>query len=169
MHHALNAILFQVAWFGTVIGAASGNPLWGLLGLIGLIVLSIRNGSIGADLELVAVLTIAGLALEHVWIDQHILAYGEAFPTWILLLWIAVALTLNHSLSWFQSYPATGAVLAALAAPMSYLGGQQLGAVAVTEPLKLIWVSLCWSALFFLVFRLGSSRSQAATTPPSHS
>ena len=44
--------------------------------------------------------------------------------------------------------------MAALAAPLTYLSGEQLGAVVAPEPSLMIWISLAWFVVFFLVFRL---------------
>lgn len=108
-------------------------------------------------MALLAVLLPIGWLLEFVWIDNHILIYGQdGVPIWILMLWAGVALTVNHSLAWFKRYPFCGATLAAVAAPLCYLGGERLDAVLVPEPLQLVWVSLAWLIVFYAVFAFAS-------------
>ncbi|MEJ2088790.1 MAG: DUF2878 family protein, partial [Gammaproteobacteria bacterium] len=98
-----------------------------------------------------------GWLLEVVWIDNGILIYGQdGVPIWILMLWAGVALTVNHSLAWFQRYPCCGAAVAAVAAPLCNLGGERLDAVLVPEPLQLVWVSLAWLIVFYAMFTLAS-------------
>jgi hypothetical protein len=153
----INAGLFQLTWFGCVVGGAAGEPWWGAPALIGLFVYAAIRKSFWADMSLLAVLLPIGWLLEVVWIDNGILIYGQdGVPIWILMLWAGVALTVNHSLAWFQRYPFCGAALAAVAAPLCYLGGERLDAVLVPEPLQLVWVSLAWLIVFYAMFTLAS-------------
>lgn len=161
-----NAILFQLTWFGCVLGGARGEPWWGILPLSLLMAFVARRPYIRQDLALTAVLVSAGWGLEFLWIQKGVLVYvqaNEVFPVWILLLWGGVALTINHSLAWFHRFPVTGAALAAVAAPLCYLSGAQLGAVVVPEPLGLIWVSTTWFAVFFVVFRFMAVHGSRST------
>jgi hypothetical protein len=148
-----NAALFQLAWFGFVVGAATGNAGWGLAPLVVLAALSWHNGHWRSDLPLVVIAAGIGAYLERLWIEFGVFSYPDAaVPWWIVALWISVALTLNHSLSWFGARPWLGASMAALAAPLSYLAGEHFGAVAIGDGLAL--VSLAWGAVFFVLFAL---------------
>ncbi len=85
-------------------------------------------------------------------------------PVWIVLLWVAVGLTLNHCLSMFKERPWLGGLLAGLGAPLSYLGGERLGAVSIDEHWQLLWISPVWLLLFALAFTL--ARNLARSYPP---
>ncbi len=157
MRTLTNAVLFQLTWFGCVLGGANGQAWWGSIPLAGLLLFSVRQPYVLADTITVACLIAVGVSLELIWIDQGILMYPlleRLLPEWIPMLWAGVALTINHSLAWFKRYPLSGAALAAVAAPICYLSGQQLGAVVVPVPLQLGWLSCAWFAVFYAVFRV---------------
>ena len=98
----------------------------------------------------------AGLLLDSLWIHLGVLDFGGATyaPSWILLMWIAVALTINHSLVFLRDRPLLGALVVALFGPVAYIGGDKLGAVQVPELSALWMVSLSWGLLFWLLFVL---------------
>jgi hypothetical protein len=149
----INAALFQLTWFSAVLGGAADQPWWGLAALSCLVVFSLRGASFRADVAIAVFLVVVGWLLQLLWVELGVLVYPDVgVPAWIPILWVGVGLTVNHSLAWFQRYPFCVAALAAVAAPLCYLGGEQLGAVVVPDPLRLIWVSLSWLVLFYAVF-----------------
>ena len=149
----INALLFQATWFACVLGGSQGQPVWGLAALSGMLLFAYRRPHFREDVALVLLLVPVGWLLQSLWIDQGILVYEpNSLPPWILMLWAGVALTVNHSLTWFKQYPLMGAALAAVAAPICYLSGTQLGAVATPVPLNLAWISLAWFAVFGAIF-----------------
>lgn len=146
----VNAALFQLTWFGCVLGGVLG----GAAGLAALLVAAAWCGTLRDDLRLLAPLAIVGFALDSVWQWTGIVGYTGAAvaPLWIVMLWGAVALTLNHSLRAFTRRPLLGGLVAGLAAPVSYLTAARLGAVAVPDPALLIYPALAWSVVFFTSF-----------------
>jgi hypothetical protein len=151
-----NAVLFQLVWLGFVAGAGAGQPWWGLPPLAGLLALSLFTRHWRNDMVWLVVALIFGAYLEWIWIHWQVLDYGtEGAPWWILGLWVGLALTLNHSLSWLRCQPWLAAVLGALVAPLSYRTGEALGAVSISEGLA--WVSLAWGLTFLVIFSLQRS------------
>jgi hypothetical protein len=56
-------------------------------------------------------------------------------PAWILAMWVAFAMTLNHSLAFLKTSPMAALVLGAVGAPLAYLAaGRGFGAVEFTPP-----------------------------------
>lgn len=162
----INAILFQLTWFGCVLGAATGQLWWGVPTLAGLVLFSAHSGRLPRDVALVACLVPLGWMLERFWIAQGVLVYEtDGVPVWIAMLWAGVALTVNHSLGWFRRYPFCGAALAALAAPLCYMGGSRLDAVVVPDPLSMAWVSVAWFAVFYGVFRVTGGGLESERPP----
>lgn len=164
--NVVNAVLFQVAWFACVLGGAQGNALWGLAAVSLLLTHSVLLGNIQRDLLLAGGAASVGFVVDTVWIRSGVLNYAGAAvaPVWIVLLWVAVGLTLNHCLSMFKSRPWLGGLLAGLGAPLSYLGGERLGAVSIDEPLQLLWIAPVWLLLFAAAFTL--ARHSAVSYPP---
>ncbi len=167
--NAVNAALFQITWFACVLGGAAGSALWGAAALAGLLAFTATQGRLASDLRVAALAAVIGFALDSLWIRAGILDYHGArlAPIWIVMLWLGVALTLNHSLSFLSRRPLLGGALAGAAAPLSYLGGERLGAVTVPEPWLLAAVSLCWLVLFWGAFARLQSRPGAAPGHPA--
>lgn len=152
--NVVNAVLFQIAWFACVIGGAAGTSLWGALALAALLTQSLLGSHTARDLSLAGAAVVLGFFLETGWIRTGVLDYqgAELAPPWIVLLWAAVGLSVNHSLSMFKARPWLGGLLAGAGAPFSYLGGERLGAITVDEPVQLLAISAVWLLLFTLTF-----------------
>ncbi len=161
----LNAVLFQLTWFGCVLGGARGEWLWGALGVAALVLYSRWQNTLGRDLRFVMVLVAVGFVLDSLWATSGVLDFGsEAHPfrlagfelsiapVWILLLWSGVGLTLMHSLGVFVPRPWLGAIMAGGASVPSYLAGERLGGVIIPEPYALGIIVCVWATLFFLMF-----------------
>jgi hypothetical protein len=151
-HVLLNAGLFQITWFAAVMGGtfAAAGACALLAGH------ALTRGRAGADLTIAAVLGAVGFGLDTLWIQTGVLDYHGSLlaPPWIVALWAAVGLSVNHSLSFLLGRPWLAAIATAIACPFSYLGGSALGGVAVPAPSLLAIVALAWAALFAVVFGL---------------
>jgi len=164
----INALLFQGAWFACVMGGAAGSSLWGAGTLAALTTFVLLRNRWRSDLTWAAAAAVTGFVLDTLWIRLGILDYGatEYAPLWIVMLWAAVGLTLNHSLGLFAERPWLGALLAGATAPLSYLAGERLGGVVVPDPMLLGGVSLVWAGVFYLAFvcsgRSGTALAAAA-------
>ena len=155
----VNAVLFKANWFACVLG----GTFWGALGITGLLAFSVVRNTWRQDLALLALLAGVGALLDTTWIHLGILDYGTVFaPIWIIFLWMGLAMTLNHAMSLFQQRPLLGAILSGAAAPVTYLGGQSLGAVSVPTPELLGIVAVVWAGLFYALFRYLGSRATTA-------
>lgn len=152
----LNALLFQGAWFACVLGGASGTSVWGAGAVAGLAVFAACRDRFRSDLAYAFAAALIGLGLDTLWIRTDVLDYAGATiaPAWIVLLWMGVGLTLNHSLAAFCTRPWLGGGLAGASAPLSYLGGERLDAVTVVDPWNLGFVALAWFVLFTAAFAL---------------
>lgn len=150
--NVINAVIFKLTWVGCVLGGVVGGaaPLAGLFGV------SWWRGTLQDDLKLVSVLALVGFGLDSLWDRLGVLDYvGTSMaPAWIVMLWIAVGLTLNHSLSYFKARPALGGALAGLVAPGSYLIGSGFGGVSIPQPALLGLVALSWALIFTTAFTL---------------
>ncbi|HEY5647790.1 MAG TPA: DUF2878 domain-containing protein [Pseudomonadales bacterium] len=149
-----NAALFQVTWFGCVVGGAAGQPGWAVPGLAALLALNLTRSSLSAEGYLAVALGSVGFGLDSLWNSLGLLDYGEhgLAPLWVVGLWLGLALTVNHSLGWLRGRPLLAAVLAAVAAPLTYLAGERLGAVRVPAQEGLMLVGAAWALLFWFLF-----------------
>jgi len=162
----INAVLFQLNWFACVVGGTNDQLWWPLLTLSGMLLQSARSEYRRTDVYLVTGVAAIGLVLDTFWIQIGILDFstGDLAPVWIVMMWMGVALTINHSLQWLQGLPILGGVLAAFSAPLCYLGGARLGAVQV-DPQGLLLIAVTWFLLFsglFTLARVTHGRQSAA-------
>ncbi|MEM7098821.1 MAG: DUF2878 domain-containing protein [Pseudomonadota bacterium] len=145
----INGVLFKLNWIACVVGGA----LWGALGVAALIGFSGYAGTLKRDAGLALCLGAIGAALDTLWIALGWLDYGTLFaPLWIIMLWVGLALCLNHAMAFFVSRPLLGGALSGAAAPLTYLSGASLGAVVVPNAWWLGVIGLVWGVLFTGVF-----------------
>jgi hypothetical protein len=151
-----NALLFQAAWFSAVLGAAYGEPLWSwaVLGLLTAQTLTTVQWRM--DLAFAVVCMAIGVLVDSVWAWSGVIDYKSEglAPGWIVTLWAATGLSINHSLGWFRPRPLIGGIAAGAIAPLSYLAGEQLGAVVIPSVPALGWIALCWLPVFSILFAL---------------
>ena len=137
-----NFVLFQLAWFACVLGAAHGMPLLGTACVAGAIgwhlAISERPSAearlLGCALAIGAVFETAMLASGSV----HYPPLGQPIaalpPYWLIAMWGLLAITLNVTMRWLRPRLLLAAVIGAVAGPMSFAAGARLGAADVVEP-----------------------------------
>lgn len=141
----INAILFQVTWFACVLGSAKGLVWPAILSCLALIIYQLQpNHRHPSDLKLVGLGIAIGLVTDTAWIQLEFMnfteqsPFEEITPIWVIILWIAFALTVNHSLSWLNKHPVLPAAAGLVFAPFSYLAGLKLGAVEYLNDVVLV-------------------------------
>ena len=145
----INHLFFQLAWPACVVGAAYGL-VWPALiwvGLFGVWQLHPKRAHPN-DWLLVGLFVLTGLVLDLVWIHTGLLTYSMAWPwsgitpVWLLMLWVALALSVNHSLVLFRKRWLLWSMILSVASPFSYWFAAQLGAVE--------WLAQAWIVVFAL-------------------
>ena len=130
-----NFILFQVGWFACIIGAANNQVLWPVLGTLVYLAIHIwRSEYPKLELMLILKIVVFGVSADTLIANLGFLNFEDAWPSaylspiWLWALWALVASTINGSLSWLRGRLVLGAVLGAIAGPLSYEAGIRLGA-----------------------------------------
>ena len=148
-NNIVNLILFQGVWFFTVIGAANGSLLPGLISLaIFFVVHSFLSATVSADFLLAACAVVIGLAVETVLVQTGLLIYPietlsvVIVPLWILILWANFALIMNGCISWLHGRYFLAAVLGFMGGPLSYFGGINLGAASAGGSLVMLLLAV---------------------------
>lgn len=144
----LNALFFELGWLVCVLAGSYVAIGYTLVALVLHFTLAPVHKWDGAA---VLVALLLGLAHDHLLGYWGLLDFSEAnpqgrAPLWLTCLWVLMALTLNHALSWFYQRPLWLAVMGAIGGALAYLGGVALSAVQWgVEPLygflilMLIW------------------------------
>jgi hypothetical protein len=161
MANIINFIVFELVWFACVMGAGHDWQWAGALSSLAFVVFTLAlSETRKADLLVVLSAVLIGSVLDTLWAASSILDYaaapwGELAPPWILGLWAAFAITLNHSLAWLRFHYLLMALLGAVAAPLSYYAGARLGAVQWLKPdWALAVLPLSWALMMCLLCRL---------------
>jgi hypothetical protein len=173
-----NAVLFQIVWIACVGGGGAGLWWLGPLAVVAffwwqLSISSFRH----SDLSMVLIAAPLGMTVDTLLIALDLLKYRtpgpwgpEVAPIWIVALWVAFVLTLNHSLAWLKGTPALALVVGGAAGPFSYwVGATTWRAVDFTAPMVVVLGALMivWAvvtpALVLLADRLRVRRRGEAS------
>jgi len=150
-----NAVLFQGLWLAAVLGASLGRQWPALVMLLALVALAVGSGASWRAAGRMALAgLLAGMLAERVWLSLGLIEYRLAWspvwpPVWIMVLWVAFAMSLNHSLAWLQGRVWLAAVFGAIGSVGSVLAGVRWGAASAPAgwlPLA-VWYGLVWALL----------------------
>lgn len=154
MRSLANFAGFQIAWWACVLGAVHGAPWPGVVACVAFVALQwLASSCRRADAWLVACAVLTAVAFDGSlaqlgWIDYRG-SIALPAPAWIVALWAAFAMTINHSLAWLR--PGMAIVLGAVGGPMAYLGAERLGAIELiatvqaTIALAIGWAIATWA------------------------
>ena len=140
-----NLIGYQATWCVVAWSAGQGRAWLGMLACTVFIATQWRASPVRrADARVLLAALGCGVLVEGVAAGSGLLAYAAPqpalpAPAWIVLLWGAFAMTLNHSMAWFAAHPWIAAIFAA---------GASLSAISIRP-------------------RPSSSRSRCSSTPGS--
>lgn len=165
MHIIINFVLFQLAWFACVLGAANAMP-W--LGVIVTFAVGLwhffQAKEVQTELTLIIIAMVIGglfdqtlLSLQLIHYESH--GYGtssmNAFivPLWIIALWAGFATTLNRSLRWMRNKTLIAILFGAIGGPLAYIAAEKLGAVTLTNT-SLFILSFGWAILTPVLLKL---------------
>jgi hypothetical protein len=159
-----NAIGYQLVWLASIIGATHGSRFAGPLAaaLFACLVLAF-GGQRRADLRLIPLVLAIGVLVDSAWIALGWLDYSAPWPSadfapaWILAIWLAFALTLNHSLAFLKRRHALASILGAIGGPLAYwLAADGFGAVHFIAPVPavLIGLGVAWALMVPMLVRI---------------
>jgi len=176
-----NILGYQAVWLIAVYGAGAerASPALCAAGVFAAWQLAC-SAEVRADLRLIGLALVCGVLLDGSLALSGLVVYAapapalppHGAPLWILGLWTAFALTLNHSLSWLARRPPAAALLGVFGGPLAYLAAARLaGAVQLSPPAwrGIAVLALGWGvALALLAWRAApaaAARPSARATP----
>ena len=163
MKNLINIVAFQVVWFSSVLGAANGLPWLGAIALLPFLVWQLRVSADAAyDRRALLVLGVAGLIVDSLYPLLGSLSYASpwplsgAAPAWLILMWLNLALTLNHSLAWLRRRYLLAAVFGGTGGALSYWAGARLGAVELywSTPAVVLLIGVIWAIALPVIYRV---------------
>ncbi len=162
-----NLLGYQATWFAVVWSAGQGRAWIGMLACLAFIggqwlASSVRR----ADARVLLAAMGCGLVVDGAAAASGLLAYASPqpalpAPAWIVLLWGAFAVTLNHSMAWFAARPWIAAAFAAVGGPLAYLGAARgFSALAFPAPAwpALVYLGIAWALVLPLLLRFARAR-----------
>ncbi len=167
-----NLVGYQLVWFAVVIGASRGYPGWGIAAALGFVAVQLRySATRTADARALVAAFLCGFLLDGALAMTGWLHYASPLlslpaPIWILALWMAFAMTLNHSMVFLRGRPWLAAVLGAVGGPLAYLGAARgFDAVIFAMP---AWRAIGVLAVgWALVLAVLASLTRRWTRPPT--
>jgi hypothetical protein len=159
---AIYFVLGQVGWFACVLSAARGMSYVGIAVIIALIALHLwRVEKPSSELKLLAAVLCIGAVWETALIFLGVLEYPHSTlfygiaPPWIMAMWVLFAAQFNTTYRWLKQRLVAGAVLGALAGPISFRAGAALGAVHFVKPLpSAATLAAGWAVILPLIILL---------------
>lgn len=174
MFNFYNFVIYQLAWFAVILGAARGFAWLGaaMALLVAGVHLWLRREPL--EFRLVGVAALLGLVIDTTLAATGLVRFDSAgnlpiAPYWMLALWVAFATTLNHSLSWLMRRPIVAALGGAVFGPLAYLAGEKLGALSLPSPSIALPViaTAWWLAMGTFAFVMRPTREPAARSLPA--
>jgi hypothetical protein len=170
----LNFLLFQIAWFACVVGAARDMPWLGVAVTMAILYWHFhKTGLTKPECMLMVAAFVIGACFDQLMLSMHLVEYQQhgwsvsLVPVWILALWLAFATTLNVSLAWMQRRYFVSLLFGAIGGPLAYLGAERIGAVFLRDYPSYIALSLGWAVitptLLYIANQLNGSKTEPST------
>lgn len=161
-----NVVIYQLIWFLCILGGNAGAYCSMVLLLIHLFFSPVR----AADLRMMALLLFTGLLVDGTLHQVRFFTFTETgfpIPLWLMTIWLGLAITPHHSLSWLKNRLVLSMVFGAFGGPLAYWAGVRLGAATFTYPLlsSLCTLAFIWSVLWPVVMYFSKVSSSSRTAP----
>lgn len=157
----LNFVLFQLAWFANVVGAANQMPWLGVFVTCSILYWHfLKAHQPKVELLLLTCALMIGACFDQLMLISTLVQYQShgwsdaIVPVWILALWLAFASTLNLSLAWMQGRYLIGMLFGAAGGPMAYFAADNLGAVSIHSHSSYIALGIGWAIITPLLLYL---------------
>ena len=165
-----NVLGYQAVWFACIGGASRGLVWPGVLASLLFVSATLwRGGRCRQDLRTAAIALPLGFGMDSLFVAAGWLAYEPAgpwptaAPAWIAALWLAFAMTLNHSLALLRKHLVVAALLGAVGGPLAYWGAASGFGVLSFGPPALVAslaVGAAWAVLLPSILMLDSHAGQ---------
>lgn len=175
-----NLVGYQLVWFAIVISASRGQPWLGIASAMAFVALQFwYSPHRGADARTLVAAFTFGFLLDGAlaatgWLRYTTPLVSLPAPIWILALWMAFAMTLNHSMAFLRGRPMLAALLGGVGGPMAYLGAARgFDAIAFAMPAwrAISLLAVGWAiglASLAVLTQRWTSKNESPTLLPEH-
>ena len=135
-----NIVIFQAGWLLSVLGGAQQMPWLGPFVTLIALALHLRAARKPFD-EVLLILScgVMGLCFDSYLVAAGLVTYKAGLfsayiaPYWIITMWMLFGMTLNVSMRWLRGKPKLAALLGFFGGPASYLAGETLGGIVLSN------------------------------------
>jgi hypothetical protein len=166
----INFLAFEAAWFAAVHGGATGHAWLGSVPalLVVLLHLAMNRPYILREVKLIAAVTLFGTLIETGFMGAGFLTYagtepGQMLPpVWVIALWFGFGTLPNASLAWLRTRPFLQVLMGAIAGPLTYWGGAEMGAATLSQNAgsALFGIGFAWALALPVIFMLADALSE---------
>jgi len=150
-----NIVAFEIAWTASVVGGARQLPWLGPVVVLIVLAFHLRAARRPFDEALLFLIcAVIGAGFDSVlvaagWVTYKAGVFSEYFaPYWIITMWMLFATTLNVSMRWLRGNPRLAALIGFLGGPASYIAGQALGGIVLSNQFSaLLALALGWAVM----------------------
>ena len=151
----MNIVVFQIAWLSSVVGAASDMPWIGPLTVLAAVAIHLRFARKPFDeVVLLLICALIGVVFDSLLVSAGWVTYKSGLfsayiaPYWIITMWVLFATTLNVSMRFLRGKPKVAAAFGFYGGPASYLAGQALGGIVLTNQVAaLLALAIGWAVI----------------------
>ncbi len=151
MKKLLNFIQFQAVWFICILGAAHQSELPALLLALAIVIwMLLVSENRSHDLWMILIGAGVGFVIDTALIQMGLMSFTTnhwqgVSPLWMTLMWCALVLTLQSSMSWLSGRYALAAILGGISGPFAYWAGARMGAGSFNDLYQsLLALSVIW-------------------------
>jgi hypothetical protein len=159
----INFILFQLAWFACVLGAANNLPWLGVVVTAAVVWWHLAHAKPWrAEMRLMLCVLIIGASFDQLLLSFALVDYvhhgwsATLVPVWILALWLGFGTALNVSLRWMRGRHFVAVLFGAIGGPVAYIGAEKLGAVVLIGNPSYIALAIGWAIITPLLLHISS-------------
>lgn len=161
----VNVVVFQIAWMSSVVGAAREMPWLGPIAVLIAIAIHLRFARKPfEEVLLVLICALIGIVFDSLLVAAGWVTYSSGLfsayfaPYWIITMWMLFATTLNVSMRFLRGKPMLAAAFGFYGGPTSYLAGQALGGIVLTNQVAaLLTLAIGWAIIMPILMRLSES------------
>jgi len=151
----LNLVIFDIAWFLSVVGGAREMPWLGPLAVLVALMIHFRAArNLTEEVLLILSCAIIGAVFDSFLVASGWVTYKAGLfsdhlaPYWIITMWMLFATTLNVSIRWLRGKPWLAALFGAVGGPISYLTGEKLGGIVLSnQPAAVAALAIGWAIM----------------------
>jgi len=150
----LNIIGFNIAWFGLILLENRFIPVVLLWIALHLYFCKQRV----SEIKLIVSVSIIGITIDSILLFFDVFQFKDqlVIPLWLMMLWVAFAATMAHSLQFLSRSKILQLIVGSIFPPLSYIAGESLTSMTFRFEVFTTYLILAaiWSILMVLFFQL---------------